>query len=290
MAQMWTQYSSVLWIAQSEVYTTNSGIFVSKNQSVLVDPALLLGEIKAIVDFIKQQQLEPQYVVLTHNHWDHLFGPEYFPSVKVIAHQNYLLETSAANAQHILEQIRKFDKEYDIRREKAFSLPKADETFSEEKEIRMGELNLRLIHAPGHAADQLVVYQPDHAILWAADMLSDLEIPFVSHNLEAYRNTLEKLAGLSIQTLVPGHGHATQDPVEIQLRLSEDRSYLDELNTRVKEGVGAGKGMAEVVNDCAKMTFRQPEENHHPHRLNVESAYLELSGRSEKSKAGWNGV
>lgn len=290
MTQTWTQFSPAFWIAQSELYTTNSGILSSENQAVLIDPALLPGEIGEIVDFVSKQKLKPEYVVLTHSHWDHLFGPEYFPGVKTITQQNFLVETSAAKAERILEQIRKFDKDYDIRRDKPFALPKAAETFNAEKEFHLGELNLRLMHAPGHASDQLVVYQPDHAILWAADMLSDLEIPFVSHSLESYRHTLEKLSRLSIQILVPGHGHAAQDPAEIQARLAEDRAYLDELYERVREGIQAGKEMQQVVSDCIGMAFRLPDENRHPHQLNVESAYLELGGCSEKSKAGWDGI
>jgi hydroxyacylglutathione hydrolase len=287
MAQTWKQYSSVLQVSQSQVYTTNSGILISENQALLIDPALLPAEINAIADFIDEQQFEPQYVVLTHSHWDHLFGPEYLPGVKTIAQQNYLLQTSAANGEHILAQVRKFDDEYHIPRKQPFVLPKADETFAEEKDLRLGDLSLRLLHAPGHASDQLVVYQPDHAILWAADMLSDLEIPFVSHNLEAYRSTLEMLAGLSIRTLIPGHGHVTQDPADIQSRLDEDRAYLDELYQCVQAGIQAGKEMDEIVSDCAHMAFRLPVENRHPHQLNVESAYLELGGRSEMSNIGW---
>ena len=38
--------------------------------------------------------------------------------------------------------------------------------------------------------------------MWAGDMLSDIEIPFVSQRLKAYEQTLDMLKGMDIRVLV----------------------------------------------------------------------------------------
>src|SRR5207237_1298579 len=147
MLPAYTQLTPNLYVAQSRLFHTNQGIFVSEGQACLVDPGIYPDEIEAIARFVSKQSASAQAIILPHT------------------------------------------------------------------------------HAPGHAADQLTLYHPETATLWAADMLSDLEIPFVSHDLDAYQLTLAALASWDIRVLIPGHGHTTTNPQEIQARLSEDIAY-----------------------------------------------------------------
>jgi hypothetical protein len=47
----------------------------------------------------------------------------------------------------------------------------------------------------------LVIYIAEDRTLWADDMLSDSEIPYVNHNLAAYEASLTMLAALDIAVL-----------------------------------------------------------------------------------------
>ena len=123
--------------------------------------------------------------------------------------------------------------------------------------------------------------------LWASDILSDTELPLVAHSLAAYDRTLNRLAALDLRALVPGHGTPSTDPAAIQTRLSEDRAYLAELGQRVARAVRQGLTPAETVAECADIPYRHPAENAGPHRLNVESAFLELGGEGDRRTLGW---
>jgi hydroxyacylglutathione hydrolase len=283
-----TRLTLDLWVAQSRLYSTNSGIYLSAGQACLIDPGVFPEEIEAIAQFLKQQGAAPQAIILTHSHWDHLLGPERFPNIKTIAQSNYLAETSGGQADDILWQIGEWEAEHSIERQEPFSLPQPDETFAETLDLAVGDLSLRLVHAPGHAADQSVVYEPESAALWAADMLSDLEIPLVSDSLAAYEKTLAMLATWEIRTLVPGHGHPTAEPKEIRSRIAEDVAYLAELREKVAQAINRGLTVGETVRLCADMVYRHPEENIGPHRLNVESVYLELGGEADPTRVGWH--
>ncbi len=287
MSHPLTCLTSDLWIAQSRLYATNSGLWISAGQACLIDPSLTSDEIPALAETGKQLGVVLTAVVITHSHWDHILGPEQFPGVPMVAHADYsaTLRQDEPRTRRIIARL---EAEQGIQRNQPFPLPQPDQTFTETLTLPVGDLRLRLTHAPGHAADQLTVYDPASGTLWAADMLSDLEIPFVSHSLPAYRTTLATLSGWDIQTLVPGHGAPTSDPAAIAARLGEDRAYLDELAGRVGMVVTAGGSLAEAIAACAEIHFRRPTANAQPHRFNSESAYAELGGAADPAQVGWS--
>jgi glyoxylase-like metal-dependent hydrolase (beta-lactamase superfamily II) len=288
MSQEFTQLNPTLWVAQSELYHTNSGIFISDGDACLIDPGIFPREIEAITAFVGEKNAKPRFLVITHNHWDHIFGPEYFPGVSTVAQENYLKEASGKPGANTRKYVREWEQSNKIKRERSFVIPHPDITFSERTELQIGSLTLTLIHSPGHTSDQLVAYHPETTTLWAADMLSDLEIPFVSHRLAAYERTLAMIANLDIHTLVPGHGHPAVELRTIRSIISGDIDYLAELRSRVERAVGDGKTVEEVVAECADMKYRRPDDNKGAHKLNVESTYLELGGETYPSKVGWN--
>jgi glyoxylase-like metal-dependent hydrolase (beta-lactamase superfamily II) len=278
-----------LWVAQSRIYDTNSGIFLSAGQACLIDPGIYPDEIEVLIRFLEEQEVKAQVLVLTHSHWDHILGPERFPGVPVVAQESYLSEREIAGSR-IRQDIARWEEHSGIERDEPFRFPQPDQVFAISTTLELGTLSLKLVHAPGHASDELVAYDLGSGALWAGDMLSDLEIPFVSDSLLAYERTLDTLTTWDIRLVVPGHGHPAVDPAEIEGRLTEDRNYLAELREGVTESLKAGESVKEAVVRCAKMHFRCPEENAGPHRLNVESVYLELGGAADPATVGWDQV
>jgi hydroxyacylglutathione hydrolase len=287
MPQSIRQLTPNLWVAQSELYLTNSGIFLSGEQACLIDPAVFPHEIEAIARFVAKQKAVPQTIVLTHSHWDHILAPKHLPGIKTIAHTNYLAETSGENGLRIRRQVEQWAAHSGVECKEPFVIPNPDEIFADTLEVTVGNQTLNLIHAPGHAADQLVVYHQCQGVLWAGDMLSDLEIPYC-HHLALYEQTLKRLASLDVRVLIPGHGHATTDAEEIRFRFAHDRAYLAGLREGVEKAVDEGKTIAETVEMCSKMSYRHPETNREAHEKNVESAYVEMGGTVDGSKLGWD--
>lgn len=287
MAGSLTQITPNLWVQQSQLYMMNSGLFISQGRACLIDPGVLPDETKAIAAFLAEHNLQAEVLILTHSHWDHILGAEYFPGVKIVAQANYL-KIVEKDGQTIRNVISNWEKELNIRRDSAFTIPQPDLTFQDKMTLPLGDLQLELLYVPGHAADQLAIYQPATGALWASDILSDVEIPFISDNLAAYERTLADLSRRDMRVLVPGHGHPTADLNDIQTRFSEDKRYLAGLRERVSQAIQAGHTIEETVTLCQDMTYRYPDDNQASHRLNVESVYLELGGAADPTKAGWN--
>jgi hydroxyacylglutathione hydrolase len=280
------QVSPGLWVSQSDYYLTNSGVFIGDGQAALIDPCMRRDEIDALAEFVRGQGAVPQWLVLTHSHWDHVLGPERFPGVRTIAQARYADEV-ARRGLEIAAEVARWEAEISQIRERPFRVPLPDQTFEVEARLDVSGLALRLIHVPGHAPDQLAVYEPEQGCLWSSDILSDVEIPFVSDSLAAYERTLATLAGYDLRVLVPGHGHPTDSHAEIQTRLADDRDYLAELRERVGRAVERGAALTEAVGACADMSYRNPPGNSGPHRLNVKSVYVELGGQADLHQVGW---
>ncbi|MBN1921152.1 MAG: MBL fold metallo-hydrolase [Anaerolineae bacterium] len=284
--QTFQRLSPYLWVTQSPIFATNSGVLIDAGQACLIDPGITEEEIRGIARFTLEQGASVQTIILTHGHWDHILGPEHFSGVKVIAHAEYK-HTIAQHGEAIMRQISRWETEAGILRAQPLRLPQPTLAFESVLHVHLGQYDLRLIPAPGHAADQIAIYEAEYGMLWAGDMLSDAEIPFVSHNLSAYQDTLARLAALDVRVLIPGHGMPTADLVEIRARFDGDQEYLQSLSTQAHAAVLAGKTLPETVEACTGIAFRQPQENAGPHRLNVESAFIELGGICESPVVGW---
>ena len=71
--------------------------------------------------------------------------------------------------------------------------------------LMVGDQLGKLLHTPGHSEDSLCVYLPESGALFSGDTLYR-----ISDHLGAYPKTyvssLERLAGLDIKRIYPGHG------------------------------------------------------------------------------------
>lgn len=277
-----------LWIGQSQFFYTNAGIFASGDVACLVDPCMMPAEMGRIRAFLKEHNLAAQMLVLTHFHWDHILGPESFPEAQVIAHRQLPEVLAGTAGESTLAEIKRWEAHCQIERACPFEIPQVDRLVDPPEQLVLGDRVFDLIHTPGHSPDQLSLYEPQTATLWAADILSDVEIPFISDSLSAFEDTLARLAQLEIQVLVPGHGFPSHDPAAIRQRIETDRDYLATLRARVEEALATGKSMAETVACCAGMVYRNPAQNADPHQRNVESVYAELGGDVDPGRIGWN--
>ncbi len=255
----------------------NTGILHDTGHAALIDPALLPDEVEDIAAFCGEQRLTVETVVITHHHWDHCLGAARFAGARVVTHQAYIAQT-ALDLKRTRRSIQRYKEAEGVVPAIPFDPPMPDQTVDRIMGLTIGGIHVQLVHTPGHARDHLSVYDADAAFLWAGDLLSDLEIPFVSDRLDAFERTLGMFAGMEIRFLIPGHGSPTRDRDEIRRRIDADRSYLSELRTRVEAVVLTGGSVQAAVAACADMVFRNLVDNAESHVMNVEQAFLECGG------------
>ena len=164
-------------------YSTNSYILTCRktNESVVVDAP---GDVDLVL--AQLNKTSPQYILMTHNHFDHIGGLVELKSALDIPVAAHLADAS--------------------------DLPlRPDILLDDGDEISMGAIKLRVLNTPGHTPGSLCFLASNYLI--AGDTLFPGG-PGRTQSPDDFRQIIrsitEKLFGLSDQTQVyPGHGEAT---------------------------------------------------------------------------------
>jgi glyoxylase-like metal-dependent hydrolase (beta-lactamase superfamily II) len=213
-----------------------AGVIVTPDGAILVDTLPFPSEAREMETFVNWAcPSGVRYVILTHYHADHTYGSYLFPQADVVTHarcRELLAEVGAP----ALEAAKVEEPELE-----EVTLRQPDITFDdEEMGLHLAGKVIRLIHAPGHTQDSLMVYVEDDQVLFAADTMMPVSA-IADGDVEAFRKSLRKITELQINTIVQGHGEVklrgeVQSSVEISL------AYLDAIEEIVAEALKNGQG------------------------------------------------
>ncbi len=164
-------------------------------ECLIIDTGLQAGQ---LVKFLKQNNLNPAAVVLTHGHPDHVAGVtilrENFPDTKVYIHKldAEMLTSSLDNC----------------------SLSIVPTLFLEDQSvISEAGIKLKVLHTPGHTQGGICLYSKDEGIVFTDDTLfadSVGRTDLGGNMAQLIKSIREKLFTLPDDTKVyPGHGPAT---------------------------------------------------------------------------------
>lgn len=237
----WTRLGEGVHVRQSRAYRMNSGVLIADGHAVLVDPGVLPSDLDDLAAFVRDAA-DAVTVILTHDHWDHVLGPAWWPDAEYVGH-DLLAPALSRDRDAIAAAAVQCAREHGETWTRGFQPFAPQRAVSGQHFSTVGGFRMVFRDAPGHAASQLSVHLPEHRLLFAADMLSDIEIPILDGPAEPYRRTLAALAPLveggAIETLVPGHGTIARGNA-VGERLRRDIDYLESLDAGMRECRGQG--------------------------------------------------
>jgi glyoxylase-like metal-dependent hydrolase (beta-lactamase superfamily II) len=210
-------------------YGGHMSMFVVTGDGVIAtDPIAYLRPQAATtyIEEIRKVTAAPiRYVVYSHNHYDHIAGGKPFKEAGAtfIAHRN---------AKARLEQLKYPD----------VVLP--DEVVDEVRVIELGGTRLELRYVGrNHSDNSLVMLLPREKIVFAVDFAPIEAVQFRNmpdSYLPDYVQSLENLANLDWQTMIPGHpGPGGRLGTKEDVRA--DIQYLNDLSEAVKVAANQGK-------------------------------------------------
>ncbi len=176
--------------------------------AIIIDcGALSAADRAAVTDYIDAHGLQPRAHLLTHAHFDHLFGAMYL-------YQRYGLQPRLAAAD---------DRIYATAVEQAglmfggrldFDLPPLGTPIADGEEMQYGALRLRAIATPGHTPGGMAFYFEDEAVVFTGDSLFCRSIGRTDLPGGDYRQLIESLSAMMSVlpddvTAYPGHGPST---------------------------------------------------------------------------------
>lgn len=201
----------MLKIKQFSVNPLGENCYVISNEqgeAAIIDcGAYEPSECEQISNYIQAEGLIPKHVLLTHGHFDHIFGLPFL-------YKNYGLKPSLHEAdktwyEHANEMcIAVFG--VGLREE----MPEIGNWLVDGQTILLGNDELKVICTPGHTQGGVCFYNAKQGLLFSGDTLfygsvgrTDLE---GGNQMQELRSICEKLLVLPDETKVfPGHGGAT---------------------------------------------------------------------------------
>jgi glyoxylase-like metal-dependent hydrolase (beta-lactamase superfamily II) len=176
IASRLTAISPAVRLTSSALYRTASGVVAGRDGAVLlVDPGVLPDELAGLAAELTAAGLRPAAGVATHAHWDHVLwagglGPAPRFATRATA------ELVAARRGELVERpLAEWGDEHYVR----FDVKLAGrlEAAPDDGAIPWPGPPVRLMPAGGHCPGHAAVLVPDDGVVFAGDMLSELEVP-----------------------------------------------------------------------------------------------------------------
>ncbi|OIJ85091.1 hypothetical protein BIV25_44905 [Streptomyces sp. MUSC 14] len=238
---------------------SNSGLVTDGDEALLVDtlftPAMTEEMLRAIT--AQLPGVEITTVVNTHDDGDHAFGNQLFTDATIIssaataAHMRTapsvgyfhdLIERARAGEPGALGgYIRHHLGSFDL---SGIESTPANVTFSGRRDVTVGRRRVRLTQVgPAHTDGDVLVEVVDDGVLFTGDILFVGSHPVIhSGPVRRWIEALELIAGLNIDTIVPGHG-----PVVAKPCLNRFRSYLEHVADHASRSLKAGLSVTEAA-------------------------------------------
>ena len=176
-------------------------------ECVIIDcGAFYEEERKAIVEYIRTNNLQPKHLLATHGHLDHNFGNNTIDEAFGLRVE--LSERDQSLIDHADQQAKQFYGE-PLKQ----PLPPTGTHLSEGTPVTFGSHTLQILSTPGHSRGSVTLYCQAENVAFTGDTLFKHSIgrtDFVGGNMFQIIQSLRMLAQLPDETIVlPGHGERT---------------------------------------------------------------------------------
>ena len=194
----------------------NTGIIFTSNSVVFLDSGMTVdsGEFLWKVAEEKIKNRKNLYLILTHQHSDHVFGMRAMKNrgVRIIAHKIVGEEFKDDNGEYkqFIMDMDKLSKEEGDRLYGNVVLSVPDEMIERDAVLNIDGEEIHLLVTPGHTPDCICIYHPRSKTLFAGDTVYESRSPATKFGgpteWKQWAFQLERLKQLDIEIIVPGHG------------------------------------------------------------------------------------
>ncbi len=229
----------------------NTGVVIGDDAVMVIDAQATPVMAQDVIRRIREVTDKPsKYVVMSHYHAVRVLGASAYGADHVIASEDtrdLIVERGEADMQ---SEIGRFPRLFRAV-ESIPGLTWPTLTFKGEMTLWLGKLEVKILQlGRGHTKGDTVVWLPQQKILFSGDLVEYDATPYTGDAyLTDWPRTLDNIAALQPEQLVPGRGAALKTPAQVQAGLAGTRDFVTSMFGAVKQGAQAGRDLREVYRD-----------------------------------------
>lgn len=264
----------------------NTGVIIGDNAVMIIDATATPVAAQGVIQKIREITDKPiKYVVLTHYHAVRVLGASGYADdglEQIIAsHDTYDLIVERGQ-QDMDSEIGRFPRLFQAV-ESIPGLTWPTMTFQGEMTLWLGQLEVKIKQVGrGHTKGDAIVYLPGQNICFSGDLVeADAACYTGDAYLADWPQTLDNIAVMNFDQLVPGRGPVLMNPDEVNKGLAYTRDFVSTLYERAQQAVTKGmdlKAAMDHIREAMDPKFGEVFIYEHCLPFDVTRAFDEASG------------
>ena len=229
----------------------NTGVVVGDDAVMVIDTQATPVMAQDVIRRVRGVTDKPiRYVLLSHYHAVRVLGASAYKADHVIASRDTYDLIVERGEQDMKSEIERFPRLFRAV-ESVPGLTWPNLVFKGEMTLWLGKLEVRILQlGRGHTKGDTVVWLPSEKVLFSGDLVEYETTPYGGDAyFDDWPATLDAIAALGPEKLVPGRGAALKTPREVQAGLAGTRSFVTDLYMSVRKGAAAGKDLRSVYRE-----------------------------------------
>ena len=229
----------------------NTGIVVGDDAVMVIDTQATPMMAQDVIRRIRTVTDKPiKYVVLSHYHAVRVLGASGYKPEHIIASRDtfdLIVERGEADMKSEIERFPRLFRAV----ESVPGLTWPTIAFEKHMTLWLGKLQVEIMQlGRGHTKGDTVVWLPQEKILFSGDLVEYGATPYTGDAyLADWPATLDAVAALKPEKLVPGRGASLMTPKNVKAGLDGTRAFVTEMFAAVKQGATAGKNLRTVYKE-----------------------------------------
>ena len=244
----------------------NTGIIIGDDAVMVIDTQATPVMAQDVIRRIREVTDKPiKYVLLSHYHAVRVLGASAF---KAEGCEHII---ASEDTRDLIVERGQFDKDSEIGRfprlfQNVESVPDGltwpTMTFTGKMTLWLGSVEVQILQlGRGHTKGDTVAWLPQEKILFSGDLVEFDATPYAGDAyFQDWPQTLDNIAALKPEKLVPGRGAALQTPEQVQAGLAGTRAFISDLYESVKASAAKGEDLRKVYE--ATFAKLQPKYGH----------------------------
>ncbi len=299
-----TRLSAHCWAFTAEG-DPNTGVIIGDDGVMIIDATATPIMAQDVIAKVREITDKPiKYVLLTHYHAVRVLGASGYQEEgleQIISSQETYELIKERGQQDMESEIGRFPRLFKgVDSVPGLTWPTL--VFRSEMTLWLGGLELKISHpGRGHTKGDTIVWVPEEKVCYSGDLV---EFEAACYTGDAYLadwpETLERLADLKPEKLIPGRGPALENPEQVKAALDYTRDFVTTLFNSVKQAVAQNKNLKQTMAHARQQM--DPKFEHvfiyeHCLPFDVTRAYDEASGicdpriwTAERDQEMWHGL